>query len=151
MGGIRQNQEKKILSRKTIILRTLLRRIVPNSHLSNLLTSCSPLKPLERALALEADRELESIYKSVALQGDSAVPASAEAKVDFHYVCFVKSHKDGHLYQMDGDRKGGPIDLGILKDDEDVLAEPGLSVVKKFIEREAGGNMNFGLLVLAPA
>lgn len=52
---------------------------------------------------------------------------------------------------MDGDRKGGPVDLGGLKDDEDVLAEPGLSVVKKFIERRAGGgNMNFSLLVLAP-
>lgn len=52
---------------------------------------------------------------------------------------------------MDGDRKGGPVDLGSLEDDEDVLAEAGLSVVKRFIEREAGvGNMNFSLLVLAP-
>lgn len=141
---IRQNQKK------TIICKSCLEKIVPNSHLSNLLTSCSPLNPLDRALALEADKELESIHKSIALQGDSAVPASAEAEVDFHYVCFVKSHKDGHLYQMDGDRKGGPVDLGGLEDDEDVLAEPGLSVVKKFIEREAGGNMNFSLLVLAP-
>lgn len=56
---------------------------------------------------------------------------------------------------MDGDRKGGPVDLGgggsgDLKDDEDVLDEAGLSFVRKFIEREGGGNMNFSLLVLAP-
>ena len=52
---------------------------------------------------------------------------------------------------MDGDRKGGPVDLGgSLKDDEDVLAEAGLSAVRKFIEREGGGNTNFSLLVLAP-
>ena len=52
---------------------------------------------------------------------------------------------------MDGDRKGGPVDLGdSLEDDEDVLAEAGLSVVRKFIEREGGGNINFSLLVLAP-
>lgn len=92
------------------------------------------------------------MYTSVALQGDSTVPTSAEAEVDFHYVCFVKSHKDGHLYEMDGDRKGGPVDLGgPLKDDEDVLAEAGLNVVSKFVEREGGGNMNFSLLVLAPS
>ena len=56
---------------------------------------------------------------------------------------------------MDGDRKGGPVDLGgggsgDFKDDEDVLDEAGLSFVRKFIEREGGGNMNFSLLVLAP-
>lgn len=79
------------------------------------------------------------------------MPTSAEAEVDFHYVCVVKSHKTGHLYEMDGDRKGGPVDLGgSLEDDEDVLAEAGLSVVRKFIEREGGENMNFSLLVLAP-
>lgn len=79
------------------------------------------------------------------------MPTSAEAEVDFHYVCFVKSHKTGHLYEMDGDRKEGPVDLGgSLEDDEDVLAEAGLSVVRKFIEREGGENMNFSLLVLAP-
>lgn len=84
------------------------------------------------------------MYKSVALPGDSAVPISAKAEVDFHYV---KWHKDGHLDEMEGDRNGGPVDLGGLEDDEDVLAEAGLSV-----EREKGGkgDINFSLLVLAP-
>lgn len=99
---------------------------------------------------LEDDATLESIYRSVALQGDSDVPESAEAEVDFHYVCFVKSHVDDHLYEMDGDRKG-PVDRGALGTDEDVLSDAGLRVVKEFIRREDGKNDNFSLLVLAPA
>jgi ubiquitin carboxyl-terminal hydrolase L3 len=81
------------------------------------------------------------------MQGDSNVPDSAEDEVDFHYVCFVKSHKNGHLFQMDGDRKG-PIDRGILSGPEDVLAEGGLSFVREFIERESGRNPSFSLLAL---
>ena len=38
----------------------------------------------------------------------------AEDEVDFHYVCFVKSSKTGHLYELGGDRKG-PVDHGILQ------------------------------------
>jgi ubiquitin carboxyl-terminal hydrolase L3 len=78
------------------------------------------------------------------------VPTNPENEVDFHYVCFVKSHKDGHLYEMDGDRKG-PVDRGLLGSDEDVLDEHSLSVIREFIQREDGGDMNFSLLVLAPA
>lgn len=82
------------------------------------------------------------------MQGDSTVPDNAEDEVDFHYVCFVKSHKNGHLYQMDGDRKG-PIDRGsLLAPEEDVLAEGGLSVIREFIRREKGGNPQFSLLAL---
>ncbi len=123
---------------------------VPESHLSRLLERCRPLKPLDRAQMLEDDVELESAYRMVALQGDSEVPENPEDEVDFHYVCFVRSHKDGHLYEMDGDRKG-PVDRRSLESDEDVLAEQSLNVVQEFIQRENGGNANFSLLVLAPA
>lgn len=52
-------------------------------------------------------------YKTVALQGDSEVRANPEDEVDFHYVCFVKSHRNDHLYELDGNRKG-PVDWGLL-------------------------------------
>jgi ubiquitin carboxyl-terminal hydrolase L3 len=82
------------------------------------------------------------------MQGDSRVPDSAEDEVDLHYVCFVKSHKSGHLFQLDGDRKG-PIRRVILSGSEqDVLAEGGLGVVREFIERERGGDPRFSLLAL---
>ena len=124
-------------------------KIVSNSHLSNLLALCATLRPMDRAQILEEDTELEEIYRFVALQGDSEVPENAEDEVDFHYICFVKSHKTGHLYEMDGDKKG-PVDRGLLSAEEDVLGEYSRDIVKEFIRREGGENVNFSLLVLAP-
>ena len=109
-----------------------------------------PSKPLDRAQILEDDQELAAAYKQVALQGDTKAPANPEDEVDFHYVCFVKSHKNGHLYEMDGDRKG-PVDRGPMGPGEDVLGERGLAVINEFIHREGGKDLNFSLLVLAPA
>ena len=65
----------------------------------------------------------------------------AEDEVDFHYVCFVKSSKTGHLYELDGDRKG-PVDHGILQMDEDILSGGALSIIQKFISRENEQNVN---------
>lgn len=115
-----------------------------------MLERSAPLQPLDRARVLENDAELESAYKLVALQGDSEAPTNPEDEVDFHYVCLVKSHKDGHLYELDGDRKG-PVDRGLLRPDDDVLTDQGLNAIRKFIQREEGRDANFGLLVLAPA
>jgi ubiquitin carboxyl-terminal hydrolase L3 len=101
------------------------------------------------ARAIEDDADLEAAYKSVALQGDSEVPENPEDEVNFHYVCFVKSHKNGRLYELDGDRKG-PMDRGVLGPDEDVISMSGLSVIRDFVEREKERGDHFSLLVLAP-
>jgi len=122
--------------------------LVQGSHLHYLIEKCQPLGPFDRAEVLENDMELESAYKAVAMQGSSKVPTNAEDEVDFHYVCFVKSKKNGHLYELDGDRKG-PKDRGPLEPDEDVLSKAGRNAVKEFIQREEGQNSNFSLLVLA--
>jgi len=101
-----------------------------------------------RAKVLEESVDLEEAYREVALQGDTDPPENAEAEVDFHYVCFVKSHRDGHLYALDGDREGGPVDWGLFSG-EDVLSQDGLAVIKEFVkpvERSVG----FSLLALAP-
>jgi ubiquitin carboxyl-terminal hydrolase L3 len=105
------------------------------------------MDPGKRAIAIENDAKLESAYNIVALQGDSEVPANSEDDVDFHYVCFVKSHKDNHLYELDGDRKG-PVDWGLVKE-EDILSEAGLRVVRQFVGR-VGSGIGFSLLALAP-
>ena len=63
----------------------------------------------------------------------TAVPASAEDEVDFHYVCFVKS-RSGQLYEMDGDKKG-PVNKGIALQDEDLLGPAALGLVKEYIQR----------------
>lgn len=83
------------------------------------------------------------------MQGSSAVP-DAEADVDLHYVCFVKSRKDNHLYELDGGRKG-PLDRGFLGND-DVLCEKAIRVVQDFIDREKeSGRLDFSLVTLAPS
>ena len=79
------------------------------------------------------------------------MPDNAEEEVDFHFVCFVKSSKNGHIYELDGDRKG-PVDRGILsRPDEDMLAEGCLNIVREFIQRENDVNFNFSLMALMVA
>ena len=70
---------------------------------------------------MEESKELEEAYAGVAKKGDTEAPENAEDEVDYHYICFVKSHKNGRLYQLDGDRKR-PIELGMLELTEDVLS-----------------------------
>lgn len=97
---------------------------------------------------LEESEELEAAHKGVAEQGDTAAP-DANDDVELHYVCFVKSEKDGHLWEMDGRRKG-PLDRGELGE-EDVLGEKAREVVQGFIEREKeSGRVDFGLVALVP-
>jgi ubiquitin carboxyl-terminal hydrolase L3 len=104
---------------------------------------------MECALALEADSALEKAYAEVARSGDTEAPASAEDYVPYHYVCFVKSQDNGNLYQLDGDRKG-PIDLGPMAVDEDVLADKCLKVIRDMIASEEG-DPHFSLMALVPA
>lgn len=123
-------------------------RIEPGSILARLLNKCVPLKPEDRALALEDSAELESAYASVASKGETTAPA-AEDEVDFHYVAFVESHQNGHLYQLDGDRRQ-PVDLGDVASAEDVLADSCLGVIRDMVVDE-GGDMHFSLMALVPA
>lgn len=125
------------------------RLIAPGSPFATLIEQCVPLNPDDRALALENSAELEEAHKNAAQQGSTA-PPSLEEEVDYHYVAFVKG-KNNRLYEMDGN-KNGPIDKGVLlKEDEDLFSEGGLSLVRQFIQREQGGNPNFSLMALTPA
>ncbi|WPH04389.1 ubiquitin carboxyl-terminal hydrolase-like protein isozyme L3 [Acrodontium crateriforme] len=121
------------------------------SDLDRLVKSAVELKPKERAELLETTDALETAHQAAAATGDTAAPA-AEDSVDLHYVCFVKSEKNGHLWEMDGRRKG-PLDRGALGADEDVLSPQALELgVRAFLKRESeagGGDLRFSLIVLA--
>lgn len=119
---------------------------MPGSILDDLLKSVSLLKPEERALALEGSKELAEVYASVASKGSTEAP-EADSTVNHHYIGFVKSHVDGHLYHLDGDRKR-PVDLGVLGDDEDVLGEKAFNVVRDMIASAGGENLGFSLMAL---
>ena len=119
----------------------------PGSFLSRLLESVVSLSPEERAYFLEGSSELEEAHAAVAIKGDSAVPESAEDEVDFHYVCFVPSSRDGRLYKLDGDCKG-PIETGVvLGSSQKLLCDQALDVVRGYIQR-AEGDTGFSLLAL---
>jgi ubiquitin carboxyl-terminal hydrolase L3 len=128
-------------------------QIQGGSDLESLLKQAVPLKPADRAVLLEETDALEQAHQAAAVTGDTAAP-NAEDNVDLHFVCFVKSEKNGHLFELDGRRKG-PLDRGELDADEDVLSEAALAKgVRPFMKREAeggSGELRFSLIVLAEA
>ena len=80
-------------------------RIEGGSDLDVLVKKAVPLTPVERATLLEETEALEKAHAAAAQTGDTAAPG-AEDSVDLHFVCFVKSEKSRHLYELDGRRKG---------------------------------------------
>lgn len=126
-------------------------QIQADSDMDALLQQAVPLHPADRAVLLEETDALEQAHSAAAATGDTAAP-NAEDNVDLHFVCFVKSEKSGHLFELDGRRKG-PLDRGELKADEDVLSEAALDKgVRAFLKREeaaGGGDLRFSLIVLA--
>ncbi|KAK5165606.1 ubiquitinyl hydrolase 1 [Saxophila tyrrhenica] len=123
--------------------------IQQDSDLDTLVKRALPLKPRERAELLEETEALETAHSAAASTGDTAAP-QAEDNVDLHFVCFVKSEKNGHLFEMDGRRKG-PIDHGALGEGDDVLSERALELgARAFMKREAeGGDLRFSIVALA--
>jgi len=100
---------------------------------------------------LENSEFLEDAYRTVAMQGDSAVPDNPEDEVDFHYICFVRSIENQHVYELDGDRSG-PVDIGlIMGEDEDMLGPGMLAHVKEFMRRYEHENIIFNLMALVTA
>jgi ubiquitin carboxyl-terminal hydrolase L3 len=124
-----------------------------DSDLDKLIKKATPLKPVERAELLEETEALETAHQAAAATGDTAAP-NAEDNVDLHFVCFVKSEKTGHLFELDGRRKG-TLDRGALQPDEDVLSAAALEKgVKAFLKREeeaGGGDLRFSAIALAEA
>ncbi|KAI4639615.1 hypothetical protein J4E93_008967 [Alternaria ventricosa] len=122
------------------------RRIDSDSIVTQLLDASLTPDLDELAKALEKNDGLERAYAGVASKGDTEAPLNAEDEVDYHYIAFVKSAKDNHLYQLDGDRKR-PIDLGALTTHEDVLSERCLGVIRDMMASE-DENPNFSLMAL---
>ncbi|KAL8784587.1 MAG: hypothetical protein Q9195_008988 [Heterodermia aff. obscurata] len=103
----------------------------------------------DNVICLLLSPDLKDKYLKAAQDGDSTVPENAADEVDFHYTCFVKSN--GHLYELNGDLSG-PVDLGRLNEDEDVLSGAGLGHINRFMQAngDPSSNIGFSMLALAP-
>ncbi|KAH8721572.1 ubiquitin carboxyl-terminal hydrolase, family 1 [Phaeosphaeriaceae sp. PMI808] len=121
-------------------------KLISDSILDKLLRTAALPDVDQLTRALESDSGLEQAYAEVAMKGDTEAPESAEDEVDYHYICFVKSHENGHLYQLDGVRTR-PIDIGALAADEGVLSDKCLDVIRSMMAN-ADGNVNFSLMAL---
>lgn len=123
--------------------------IIPDSELEKIVKNGIPAKPAERAAQLYDSAALETIYKEAANQGDSRVP-DAYDRVCYGFTAFVRG-KDGHLWELEGRRKG-PVDRGILGEDEDLLSERvlGLSIYP-YINREKVTESRFSCTALVAA
>jgi ubiquitin carboxyl-terminal hydrolase L3 len=124
--------------------------ITPGSELDKLVKNAVPVRTEERADQIYNSQILEIAHKEAANQGDSRVPDPSE-EVIYGFTAFVRG-KDGHLWELEGRRKG-PVDRGVLGEDEDILSERvlGLSVYP-YINREKITESRFSCtaLVLAP-
>ncbi|KAF2999477.1 hypothetical protein E8E13_008469 [Curvularia kusanoi] len=129
------------------------KHIVPGSTLAKIRDEALPKAMEERARVLEDSDAFEEAHADAVILGDTPAPTtSSEDNSGQHFVSFVKA-KDGHLWELEGGRKG-PLDRGLLKDDEDVLSpaavEMGLGKLMR-IEAEKGGDLRFSAIALAPA
>jgi ubiquitin carboxyl-terminal hydrolase L3 len=102
-----------------------------------------PLKPEERAFALEKSDEFAKVHASAAVQGQTAAP-SADEDVDLHFVCFVS--KDETLYELDG-RNPRPINHGPIAAESNLALEAA-KVVRKIMALTPELN-NFTILAYA--
>ncbi|XPS75483.1 Ubiquitinyl hydrolase 1 [Ascochyta lentis] len=129
------------------------KNIKPGSTLDQIRKEALPRPMLERAKVLEESDAFEKAHAEAAQLGDTAAPTlKSEEPNGQHFVAFVRA-KDGHLWELEGDRKG-PLDRGALEDDEDVLSpaalEKGLGRLMR-IEAERGGDLRFSAIALAPS
>lgn len=121
------------------------------SDLDILIKQALPLKPEARAQLLVDSDMLEAAHGEAAQQGQSEAPPPGQCGPSA-FIAFAKG-SDGHLYELEGRRKG-PVDRGALPADADVLSEEALRLGPlPFIQREEvhGGNLLFSCTVLAKA
>ncbi|EAL91418.1 hypothetical protein V6000_005151 [Aspergillus fumigatus] len=123
--------------------------IKPDSDLAAIRSLAIPLDMTKRAELLYNSEPFELAHKSVEQTGDSYADPTRERNGG-HFVSFVKS--GGKLWELEGSRKG-PLERGILADDEDVLSPRALDMgLKRILKLNADGgekNLLFSCIALA--
>ncbi|OMO59562.1 Peptidase C12, ubiquitin carboxyl-terminal hydrolase 1 [Corchorus capsularis] len=113
-------------------------KLQEDSFLDRFYKSTASMDPLERAVFLEKDREMEVAHSVAATAGET----EASDNVDTHFICFACV--DGQLYELDG-RKSGPISHGASSPSS--LLQDAAKVIKGMIEKNPN-SLNFNVIAL---
>ena len=122
--------------------------IQTGSTLDGFLKQAVPLRPTERAQLLYDSQAVEKAHMAAAQLGDTKVPPAEDGN-EFHFITFVKA-SDGHLWELNGGMKG-PVDRGLLAEDEDGLSEHALNLGVHTFLKKAGTDLQFSLVALTPS
>ncbi|CAM8984524.1 unnamed protein product [Rhodiola kirilowii] len=155
---IQQDNTKKVCSEKVYFLRQTVGnacgtigllhavgnitseiKLVADSFLDRFYKSTANMNPMERALFLENDREMEVAHSLAATAGDT----DASEDVNTHFICFVCV--DGELYELDG-RKSDPISHG--SSSPTTLLKDAAKVIQGVIQKNPD-SVNFNVIAVS--
>ncbi|CAM9002447.1 unnamed protein product [Rhodiola kirilowii] len=155
---IQQDNTKKVCSEKVYFLRQTVGnacgtigllhavgnitseiKLVADSFLDRFYKSTANMNPMERALFLENDREMEVAHSVAATAGDT----DASEDVNTHFICFVCV--DGELYELDG-RKSDPIAHG--SSSPTTLLKDAAKVIQGVIQKNPD-SVNFNVIAVS--
>lgn len=109
------------------------KHVTPGSQLEALMNRAVELGPEERARLLYESKFLEEAHMDAASTGCSTVP-SAQEDPHFHFVGFVKTKRDGKVWELNG-CMNGPLLRGTLEPEQDLLGTRGLQLtVQDFLD-----------------
>ncbi|CAL0311645.1 unnamed protein product [Lupinus luteus] len=114
-------------------------KLVEGSFLDNFFKSTASLDPMQRAIFLENDREMEVAHSVAATAGDTEAADNAIA----HFICF--SCVDGEIYELDG-RKSGPISHG--PSSPSTLLKDAAKVMQSMIQKNPE-SLNFNVIAVS--
>uniref|UniRef100_A0A3B6NSB4 ubiquitinyl hydrolase 1 n=1 Tax=Triticum aestivum TaxID=4565 RepID=A0A3B6NSB4_WHEAT len=114
-------------------------KLVEGSYFDRFYKQTADMDPVQRAVFLEEDDEMEGAHAVAATAGDTDV----NVEVNEHFVCF--SCVDGELYELDG-RKSKPISHG--PSSPETLLQDAAKVIKARIATNPN-SLNFNVMVLS--
>ncbi|KAF5190672.1 Ubiquitin carboxyl-terminal hydrolase isozyme l3 [Thalictrum thalictroides] len=117
-------------------------KFAEGSYLDKFFKSTAKMDPLERAVFLEKDTEMEVAHSVAATAGETEAPNINES-VDTHFICFTSV--DGELYELDG-RKSQAISHGASSPSS--LLQDATRVIKAMIQKNPD-SINFNVIVLS--